>query len=62
MAAVQRFILIKPDVLLPPEWGCAGCHASMSETAPEGDAPADSVEIRHLDDCPEVSKMIKARA
>lgn len=62
MAYEQSFILIKPDVVLPPEWGCAGCHATMSETPPEADAPADSVVIRHLDDCPEVSKMIKARA
>lgn len=62
MAAEQHFILIKPNPLLPPEWGCAGCLATMSETSPDGDAPADSVKIRHLDDCAEVSKMIKARA
>lgn len=56
---VQRFMLIRPSVTLPPEWGCAGCQATMSEDPePSGDYPAESVIIRHAPDCPEVSRMI----
>jgi hypothetical protein len=52
MAFTQRFELIKPDVLLPPEWGCAECKATMSEDPePSGESPAESVIIRHTDDC-----------
>ena len=52
MGLTQRFALIKPDPLLPPEWGCAECRATMSEDPqPSGEYPAESVIMAHSDDC-----------
>jgi len=57
--AVQRFRLREPVPGLPGEYVCAGegCEQPMTMPDPAGESPADALEIKHSDGCPEVRRL-----